>query len=151
VNELVLPAAFYNRIQEEAVAAYPNECCGMLFGRDVKDGDVMRRIVESIEAVRNVFEKGEQYHRFSVDPLTQLKAEKAARARGQDLIGFYHSHPDHPARPSEYDREHAWPFYSYVIVSVMNREPDQTTSWVLDEATNKFKEQEILGTLMNDE
>ena len=62
-------------------------------------------------------------NRFLIDPLEQLRVEKDARARGLDVLGYYHSHPDHPARPSNYDREHAWPWYSYVIVSVQRGEP----------------------------
>jgi proteasome lid subunit RPN8/RPN11 len=59
------------------------------------------------------------------------------------VLGFYHSHPDHPARPSEYDREHGWPFYSYVIVAIHKREPVDMTCWVLDEQTEQFKPQAI--------
>ena len=151
MNELVLSAEFHNRIEAEGVAAYPNECCGIMYGRDVRDGDMTRRLVERIEAVKNEFEAGEQYHRFLITPQTLMKAEKSAGDAGQLVLGFYHSHPDHPARPSEYDREHAWPFYSYVIVSIMQRKPESMTSWVLDEATNQFKQQDILPTLMIDE
>jgi len=151
VNELVLSAEFDNRIEGEGVSAYPNECCGIMYGRDVRDGDMIRRLVERIEPVINEFEAGEQYHRFLITPQTLMKAEKAAGDAGQLVLGFYHSHPDHPARPSEYDREHAWPFYSYVIVSIMQRKPEALTSWVLDDATNQFKQQDILPTLMIDE
>lgn len=64
--------------------------------------------------------------------------EKDARARRLDVLGYYHSHPDHPARPSEYDRNHAWPWYSYVIVSVKRGEPKDTTSWVLSDDRSRF-------------
>src|SRR2546430_996494 len=133
----------YNRIQEEAVAAYPKECCGILYGRDIRDGGVMRRAVERIEAVKNEFEPGEQYHRFLITPQTLMKAEKEASAEGRLVLGFYHSHPDHPARPSEYDREHAWPFYSYVIVAITQGEATDMTSWILDEASETFGRQDI--------
>jgi proteasome lid subunit RPN8/RPN11 len=151
VNELVLPAQLHNRIEAEGEAAYPNECCGILYGRDVSDGGVTRRVVEKIEAVRNEFEAGEQYHRFLITPQTMMKAEKTAGTDGLAVLGFYHSHPDHPARPSQYDLEHAWPYYSYVIVAIEKREAGAMTCWVLDEAENQFKEQEILPTVMNDE
>ena len=59
------------------------------------------------------------------------------------VLGFYHSHPNHPARPSEYDRDHGWPFYSYVIVSILDGKPDEMTSWVLNEQTNAFDKQPI--------
>jgi proteasome lid subunit RPN8/RPN11 len=75
-----------------------------------------------------------------------MKAEKDAGDERRLVLGFYHSHPDHPARPSEYDRQHAWPFYSYVIVSISKGEPVDMTSWVLDEATETFSRQDIEET-----
>ena len=138
---LVLPQALRRQIEAEGSAAYPNECCGILVGRDV-DG---RRLVERLVEGRNVFEADEQYHRFSIDPRQQMKAEREAEAEGKVVLGFYHSHPDHPARPSEYDREHAWPFYSYVIVAVAKGKAADMTSWVLDDASNQFLAQAIVG------
>jgi proteasome lid subunit RPN8/RPN11 len=67
------------------------------------------------------------------------------------VLGFYHSHPDHPARPSQYDLDHAWPFYSYVIVAIEKREPGAMTCWQLDERTSQFRQQEIMPSEMNDE
>jgi proteasome lid subunit RPN8/RPN11 len=151
VNELVLPAELFNAIEREGEAAYPNECCGILYGRDIVDGGATRRIVERLEPVVNSFEAGERYHRFSMTPQTLMKAEKTASDERRLVLGFYHSHPDHPARPSQYDLDHAWPFYSYVIVSVMQRKADVMTCWQLDEKTNTFKQQEILPSLMIDE
>ena len=72
-----------------------------------------------------------------------MKAEKEAASKSQLVLGFYHSHPDHPARPSEFDREHAWPFYSYVIVSIQEGQALDMTSWVLDDASRTFSRQEI--------
>ena len=136
---LVLSAVLRRQIEAEGVAEFPNECCGILIGRDV-DG---RRLIERLEPGRNVFEADEQYHRFSIDPRLQMKAEREAEKEGKAVLGFYHSHPDHPARPSEYDREHGWPFYSYVIVAIMAGKPADLTSWVLSELTNQFEKQEI--------
>ena len=130
------------QIRDEGVAAYPNECCGIIFGRDTITAGVTRRVVESLEQVQNEFESGEQYHRFLITPAALMKAEKACTG-GLMVLGFYHSHPDHPARPSEYDREHGWPFYSYVIVAIAKGEPKLMTCWVLDEQTEQFKEQTI--------
>jgi proteasome lid subunit RPN8/RPN11 len=140
---LILPTSLFTRIEQEGVAAFPNECCGVLIGRD--DVATNRRIVEQLKPLTNSFEAVEQYHRFRLDPLEYIQADKEAAALGKTILGFYHSHPDHPARPSEYDRQHAWPFYSYVIVSIMNRKPALMTSWVLDEATEQFGEQSIQG------
>jgi proteasome lid subunit RPN8/RPN11 len=137
---IVLSPDQYKMIEAEGVKAFPNECCGVVYGRDFG----ARRVVERLEPVANDFESGEQYHRFSISARTLMEAEKSAAAAGQMVLGFYHSHPDHPARPSEYDRTHAWPFYSYVIVSIMSRKPAAMTSWVLDERTEQFEEQPIV-------
>jgi proteasome lid subunit RPN8/RPN11 len=142
---LVLSEVLRRRIESEGSAAYPNECCGILIGRDEARGGGTRRVVDRLEPGKNVFEADEQYHRFSIDPRQQMKAERAAEAEGRAVLGFYHSHPDHPARPSEYDREHGWPFYSYVIVAIAKGKPADMTSWVLDEKTNQFLAQPIVG------
>ena len=142
VIPLVLTPSQHKQIESEGVAAFPNECCGIIYGRDVRDGDVTRRIVESLEPVDNGFDAGEQYHRFSITPQTLMNAERKC-TNGLMVLGFYHSHPDHPARPSEYDRVHAWPFYSYVIVAIHSAEPEKMTCWQLDDATEQFSEQMI--------
>src|ERR1700722_14852307 len=111
VSDLILPAELRRQIVREGCAAYPNECCGFLIGRDVVDNGVARRLIDRLEAGRNAFESAEQYHRFSIDPAQQLQAEKSAEKEGKAVLGYYHSHPDCPARPSEYDRQHAWPYY----------------------------------------
>jgi proteasome lid subunit RPN8/RPN11 len=140
VSDLVLPANLARAIEREGSAAYPNECCGIMFGRDVGT----ERRVERLEPVVNSFQADEQYHRFSIEPKDLMRAEKSAADSGQLVLGFYHSHPDHPARPSETDRQAAWPFYSYVIVSITKGEPLDMTSWVLEEATERFAKQEIV-------
>ena len=137
---LHLPAALVRRIEQEGSAAYPNECCGIMFGHDRPEG----RLVNRLQAVPNVFDEVERFHRFSISPQQLMQAEKDAGQAGELVLGFYHSHPDHPARPSEYDRQHAWPFYSYVIVSITRGDPVDMTSWVLDEATEAFSRQEIV-------
>jgi proteasome lid subunit RPN8/RPN11 len=144
MSDLHLSASFARQIESEGQKAYPNECCGIMFGRDVRDGDVVRRIVERLESVNNAFEEAERYHRFSISPQQLMKAEKDAADEGRLVLGFYHSHPDAPARPSEYDRQHAWPFYSYVIVAIANRQAVDMTCWVLDEQTETFRRQEIV-------
>jgi proteasome lid subunit RPN8/RPN11 len=139
VKKLLLPARFARQIEREGADAYPNECCGILFGHDTSD----ERVVERIEAVANAFDPAERYHRFSISPKQLMDAEKRAAAEGRLVLGFYHSHPDAPARPSEYDRAHAWPFYSYVIVSVANGQVVDMTSWVLDEQSETFSPQDV--------
>lgn len=82
-------------------------------------------------------------NRFLIDPVELLRVEKEARQRGLEVLGFYHSHPDHPARPSEYDRDHAFPWYSYVIIAVGAGKPGSYTSWVLREDRSQFDNESI--------
>ena len=82
-------------------------------------------------------------NRFSITPEDFRAAERAASERGLDLLGWYHSHPDHPARPSEFDREHAWPWYSYVIVSVDKGVSKDLTSWQLEDDRSKFVPEDV--------
>ncbi len=82
-------------------------------------------------------------NRFSVTAEDVRAAEKAAGEQGLEVVGWYHSHPDHPARPSEYDRDHAWPWYSYIIVSVQNGAPQDMTSWRLNEDRAEFSPEGI--------
>jgi proteasome lid subunit RPN8/RPN11 len=137
---LHLPAPLARQIEQAGATAYPNECCGILYGRDTQTA----RIVETLEPVDNSFDTGEQYHRFSISARQLMAAEKNASDQGRLVLGFYHSHPDHPARPSEYDREHAWPFYSYIIVSIAKRDPVDMTSWLLNASTETFSRQDIV-------
>ena len=136
---LVLSKELVEQIEREGAAAYPNECCGLLVG------PVQPKAVQRIVPMPNVFDPVERYHRFSIDPLTMARVEEEAAAAGHALIGFYHSHPDHPARPSEYDRTHVppWSFYSHVIVSIEKGKPAAMTSWVFNEETEQFDEQQI--------
>jgi proteasome lid subunit RPN8/RPN11 len=117
-----------------AADAYPHECCGALLGGLEEEGRRVRRLLrldnqrEGEAARRRFLVTGEEYRR----------TEKRARELALDLLGFYHSHPDHPARPSEYDREHALPWFSYVIVSVTAGRAGETTSWTLAEDRSRF-------------
>lgn len=98
---------------------YPQECCGIIFGK-LKDNQ--EKIAEWIEPVENSFESSETYHRFMISPEIMMRAEQKARKDKKDVVGFYHSHPNQPALPSEYDRAHALPVYSYFITSVVKGE-----------------------------
>ena len=138
MNPVILTPSQKQQIESEGSAIYPNECCGIIYGRELAG----QRIVEELEAVENEFEAGEQYHRFSITPKTLMLAERKC-TNGRLVLGFYHSHPDHPARPSEYDRVHGWPFYSYVIVAIHKKQAVDMTCWQLDEVTEQFVNQEI--------
>jgi thiosulfate/3-mercaptopyruvate sulfurtransferase len=141
---LILTPEQVAQIEREGSAAYPNECCGAMLGRDHSARAARERIVQRLEPLVNAFAADERYHRFSLDPLQLMKIEKTASAAGLAVLGFYHSHPDVAAKPSEYDRLNAWPFYSYAIVSIVKGKPAEMTSWQLDEATEQFKSEEII-------
>jgi proteasome lid subunit RPN8/RPN11 len=128
------------RIREEGERSYPNECCGFLLGTVTADGE---KRADRVLPVENAREAGEQYHRFVIRPEDFLRAEKEAAAQGQDLVGIYHSHPDHPARPSDYDQEQALPFYSYLILEVAAGKAASLTSWELGVDRNHFLEENI--------
>ena len=121
-------------VREHGAATYPNECCGALIGRD--------GCVTTTYALPNTTEEGPR-RRFLVRPDDYREAEKQARAAGGDLLGFYHSHPDHPAKPSQYDLDHAWPFFSYIIVSVRAGAPEDMTSWRLREDRSAFDQEDL--------
>ncbi len=117
-----------------AEAAYPEECCGALLGR--VDGEA-RRVLE-IMPLRNARDTRRE-RRFRITPDDYRRAEQRAEERGLMLIGFYHSHPDHPARPSEYDQTHALPWHSYVIVGVERGVARAWTSWILSADRSRFE------------
>src|SRR6266704_2680460 len=142
MNAIVLSESIASQIESEGVAAYPNECCGILIGREVNG----KKRVERLAPMKNVFDAGEQYHRFTIDPLAQIEAEKSADDAGQMVLGYYHSHPDHPAAPSEYDRTHVppWSFYGHIIVAIEKGRPAAMTAWFMDEVSEQFKSIELV-------
>jgi proteasome lid subunit RPN8/RPN11 len=121
------------QIEAHGAETYPHECCGAVLGRDGDDG----REVTDLLPLANRRDDSPR-NRFEVTPEDVLLAEKTARAKKVDLIGWYHSHPDAPARPSEYDRAHAWPWYSYIIVSIHQGEPKDMTSWRLQDDRSAY-------------
>ncbi|HJU41560.1 MAG TPA: M67 family metallopeptidase [Vicinamibacterales bacterium] len=131
---LVLQPAPDAAIRAHGRKAFPHECCGALLGRN--------GVVHEAFALPNTTEEGPR-RRFLVRADDYRAAEKRARDTGLELLGFYHSHPDHPARPSQYDLDHAWPSFSYVIVSVMAGQDKVLTSWRLKEDRSEFQEEEI--------
>jgi len=125
-----------DRIREHAASAYPYECCGALIGND-QDGTV--EVVDA-RPLENVTDEGPR-RRFRVSADDYRQSEAHARDAGADLVGFYHSHPDHPAEPSQYDLDHAWPNFSYVIVSVRAGQPGDWRSWRLKADRSSFVEE----------
>jgi proteasome lid subunit RPN8/RPN11 len=129
-----LASSVEKKVRMHGHATYPNECCGALLGRD--------GFVSAVHALPNTTEEGPR-RRFLVRPGDYMEAERQAASRGLELLGFYHSHPDHPARPSQYDLDHAWPSFSYVILSVRNGDPAEITSWRLGEDRAAFDEETL--------
>jgi proteasome lid subunit RPN8/RPN11 len=121
-------------IRAHGIETYPNECCGALIGRD--------GVVTEVYGLPNTTEEGPR-RRFLVRPGDYREAEKRAGVAGAELLGFYHSHPDHPARPSQYDLDHAWPFFSYIIVAVRAGVPEDMTSWRLRDDRSAFDPEEL--------
>ena len=116
-------------IIEDAVRAFPNECCGFLYGHEDENG---RRIITQAQVVNNAKE-GDKRRRFEIAPYDYLNAEKYAEQQQVQLLGIYHSHPNHPAVPSEHDRVAAQPFFSYIIISVNDQQPGPIRSWRLND------------------
>jgi proteasome lid subunit RPN8/RPN11 len=122
VSRLRIPDDALDAIRRHAAETYPNECCGALIGDE--------QSIVSVVPLANTTEEGAR-RRFLVRPADYRYAEAVARTAGAELVGFYHSHPDHPARPSQRDLDHAWPNLSYVIVAVERGRPGDVASWRL--------------------
>ena len=127
-------------IKKHGEATFPYECCGLLLGRII-DGE---KILEETYAAENAKEPGTQHNRFLIPPRAMLQAERYAREKKLDVLGFYHSHPNAEARPSQFDLDHAWPFYSYVIVSVKGNKAQAVNSWKITEDRSRFDREEII-------
>ncbi len=132
--KLVLRGEVMNQIRRHGEETYPRECCGFLLGSQ-DDG---ARLVSQMRRQAN--ERTEsQENRFLITPLQFREAERAARRAGLLMVGIYHSHPDSPARPSEYDRDHAWPWYSYLILSVGAGRAGEASAWTLKDDRSGFE------------
>ena len=129
---LLLGAGVDEAIRDHGRQTYPHECCGAMLGR--------AGVVVEACPLPNTTEEGPR-RRFLVRPQDYRAAERRATELGLELLGFYHSHPDHPARPSQYDLDHAWPVFSYVIVSVREGLAAELTSWRLREDRAAFDEE----------
>lgn len=129
-------------LEDDARRAYPHEGCGALLGRASAHGP--RAVVRAVP-LANTHEE-ERERRYLIGPDDVLRMEEAAEADGLELVGFYHSHPDHPAVPSEFDREHAWPWYVYVIVPVADGRPGRPRAWELAPDRSTFREATFQST-----
>jgi proteasome lid subunit RPN8/RPN11 len=135
-RRLTITAAVDAAIRGHGAETFPHECCGALVGTADR--------VTAIVALPNTTEEGPR-RRFLVRPSDYRLAEQRATELGGELLGFYHSHPDHPARPSQFDLDHAWPTFAYVIVSVMSGTAADMTLWYLKDDRSIFEEGELHG------
>ena len=122
---LRLPGTLAEDIRRHGEAAYPGECCGALVGLVLGDGKEVMRLAPAINR------RTDDPHRYLITPDDLRRLEAEVRATGLEIVGYYHSHPDHPAAPSAFDADHAWPWYSYVIVRVDRGRGADLASWVL--------------------
>ena len=129
------------QIHLHAERSYPEECCGALLGTDHDDG----RLVSNVLEIDNSQGSNRQ-RRFLVTPIQYRDVERVADSLNLELVGFYHSHPDHPAIPSQFDTDHAMPWLTYIIVSIAKGKAGKTTAWLLRGDRKKFDETPILVT-----
>jgi proteasome lid subunit RPN8/RPN11 len=122
---LRLSESLADEIRRHGEAAYPAECCGALVGR--LEGEA-KEVVRLAPAVNR---RTDDPHRYLIAPDDLRRLDADVRAAGLDIVGYYHSHPDHPAAPSAFDADHAWPWYSYVIVRIDQGRGAELASWVL--------------------
>ena len=137
-NSISISETDLELIQAEGEAHFPEECCGFLFGTSAGES---RDVIE-VHPIRNAQDEN-RARRFLITPEQFRNAEAYATERGFELIGFYHTHPDHPAVPSDFDREHALPFYSYVILSVRKGAAAELRSWQLELERNGYMEEQV--------
>ena len=126
-------------IGAHGISDYPYECCGLLLGRF--ESDV--KIVTETYPISNAREESAKRNRFLITPEELMKGERYAREHDLEVVGFYHSHPDSPAVPSQYDLEHAWPTYSYIIVSTSADRAGDLFSWEQEPDRSRFNQEEI--------
>ena len=130
----------FKALEAHGESAYPAEGAGLLLGTATTEG----KAVAAILPLANRWEAEEQYHRFLLTPQDMLRGEQEAARRGLDVIGIFHSHPDHPAEPSGFDRDWALPFYSYIITTVEKGRATRSRSWLLKEDRSAYDEEEIM-------
>ena len=127
-------------IEAHGERTFPHECGGMIIGHF--DAEKGKRTVELLP-MENAMDAAEQHNRVLILPKDVLRAERYARSQKLDVIGYYHSHPDHPAIPSQFDLDHALPVWTYIIVSVESGKAVDTRAWEMENDRSKFNEEEI--------
>jgi proteasome lid subunit RPN8/RPN11 len=134
-GRISVPEPALDVMRTDARRGYPEEVCGILIGR--VDGS--ERTIERVIPVENA-RQDERARRYVIDADVLRRVEAEATDNGLDVIGFYHSHPDHPAVPSTFDREHSWPWYTYIILSVRSGDVVDTRAWQLSDDRSRFRQ-----------
>jgi proteasome lid subunit RPN8/RPN11 len=137
---LNLSPSLLSQIHAYGEAAYPEEGAGLLLGHSHNGA----RQVTALLPLRNTREDSARHNRYQLTPEDYLQGELEAARQGLDVLGVFHSHPDHPNRPSEFDREWAMPWFSYIITSVNNGRALESRSWLLSEDRSHFEEETLL-------
>lgn len=136
---LILSTELLNSVHAHGEASYPQEGAGLLLGH--RDDD--HREVEVVLPLENTFEEKQRGHRYLIDPQAMIEAEEWAEKQDLTVLGVFHSHPDHPARPSEFDREMALPWFVYVISSIQSGDATRSRAWQLADDREQFEEVNI--------
>jgi len=131
-----------NEIGAHGERDYPYECCGLLLGKFVEAG--VKSTIETYP-ISNAREEEAKRNRFLIRPEELIQGERYAEKKGLEIVGFYHSHPDCPAVPSQYDLDHAWPMYSYIVISVDAGATKDLRSWEMEPDRSRFAEEEVLS------
>jgi proteasome lid subunit RPN8/RPN11 len=132
-----MTGAMVEEIRREGQQAYPAECCGVLGGRIVGAGKEVSRLVAMVN------HRTDDPRRYLITPEDLLRTTEDLKRSALEVLGYYHSHPDHPAAPSEFDSQHAWPWYSYIIVRVERGRAAEVTSWVLEEDCSAMRQESL--------
>lgn len=140
---ITIPASLLRQIYDHTEASYPHECCGLMIGTLQDDG--ANKVVHAFRTCKNLNQERAR-DRYDMDPLDMLRVEREFENSAWEIVGIYHSHPDHPSRPSQTDTDRAFPIYSYVIVSVRNGTVASAQSWALNEEEKKFYEEPLVTT-----
>ncbi|MGQ3684201.1 MAG: Mov34/MPN/PAD-1 family protein [Candidatus Loosdrechtia sp.] len=127
----------FHEIEEQVKKNYPLECCGLLLGKYIPE----KRVIEIYPAQNKNTER--THDRYEIDGKEFASMDREAGKKGLQIIGIYHSHPDHPPVPSAFDTERAWPGYSYIIIAIEKGRKIEARSWVFDEVKKQFEEEEI--------
>lgn len=132
-----IPAPLLRQIEADLEAAYPEEGAGLLLG--ILEADGVRRVTRLLP-MPNRWEDGDRRRRYRLDPRDLMAAEDRAEAEGLSVLGVFHSHPDHPAVPSSFDVDQAFPFFAYLITTVEAGAAGSTRAWLLSDERREFQE-----------